>query len=231
MVENQSGCHIKVLRTDREGEFVPKEFNLFCKNNGICKDLTIPYTLEQNGVAKRKNRIVEEMARSMKPNVNHLRISGCVAYALVNSHARRKLDEKSGKSISDPLYYEETTDNEEWQKEMMEEMESIEKNRTWEMVDLAEDKNAISYAQKYGVDFEETFSLVARFEMVRIVLTLATQLQWLVYQFNVKSAFLNKDLQEEVYVAQPKGFIEKGNETKVNKLKKALYGLKQAPRT
>lgn len=85
-------------------------------------------------------------------------------------------------------------------------------------------------AQQYGIDFEETFSPVAWFETVRFVLALAAQSQWLVYQFDVKSAFLNGDLQEEVIVALPEGFIKKGDETNVYKLKKAVYGLKQAPR-
>ncbi|KAK9148869.1 hypothetical protein Scep_007626 [Stephania cephalantha] len=88
---------------------------------------------------------------------------------------------------------------------------------------------AKGYAQQYGIDFEETFSPVARFETVRLILALAAQLQWMVYQFDVKSTFLNGELHEEVYVAQPEGF-EKGNETKVYILRKALYGLKQAPR-
>lgn len=64
---------------------------------------------------------------------------------------------------------------------------------------------------------------------MRIVLAVAGQLQWPVYQFDVKSAFLNGDLQEELYVVQPEGFIKEGKEEKVYKLKKALYGLKQAP--
>ena len=140
---------------------------------------------------------------------------------------------------------------------MVEEMQSIEKNGTWEMVDLPnEKKNAINfkwvfktkfapngsiqkhkarlaakeYAQQQGIDFEETFSSVARFETVRTILALAAELRWLVYQFDVKSAFLNEDLQEEVYVTQPEGFIKKDKKTKVYKLRKALYGLKQAPR-
>jgi len=65
---------------------------------------------------------------------------------------------------------------------------------------------------------------------VRILLSLAAKLSWPVYQFDVKSAFLNGDLEEEVYVSQPEGFGVSGNESKVYKLKKALYGLKQAPR-
>ncbi|EOY04542.1 Uncharacterized protein TCM_019778 [Theobroma cacao] len=71
--------------------------------------------------------------------------------------------------------------------------------------------------------------LVARFETVRTFLALTAQLNWPVYQFDVKSAFLNGDL-EEVYVSQPEGFVVNGNEDQVYRLKKALYGLKQAPR-
>lgn len=89
---------------------------------------------------------------------------------------------------------------------------------------------AKGYAQQYDVDFEEIFSPVARFEIVRLVQALAAQLQWLVYQFDVKLAFLNGDLQKEVYVTQLEGFIKGGNETRMYKLKRALYGLKQAPR-
>lgn len=59
---------------------------------------------------------------------------------------------------------------------------------------------------------------------------MAAQLGWPVYQFDVKSAFLNGDLQEEVYVSQPEGFISSEGKSKVYRLKKALYGLKQAPR-
>lgn len=73
-------------------------------------------------------------------------------------------------------------------------------------------------------------SPVARFETVRTILALVAELQWLVYQFDVKSAFLNGDLQEEVYVAQPEGFVKKSDERKVYKLSKALYRLRQAPR-
>ena len=63
--ENQTGCHIKVLRTDRGGEFISKEFNLFCEEEGIQRELIAPYTPEQNGIAERKNRTIVKMARSM----------------------------------------------------------------------------------------------------------------------------------------------------------------------
>jgi len=86
------------------------------------------------------------------------------------------------------------------------------------------------YAQIFGVDYFDTFAPVARLDTIRLLLALAAQLGWKVYQMDVKSAFLNGFLQEEIYVEQPEGFVEKGKEDKVYRLRKALYGLKQAPR-
>ena len=90
---------------------------------------------------------------------------------------------------------------------------------------------AKGYSQVQAVDFDETYSPVARFETVRVFLALAAQLQLPVYQFDVKSAFLNGTLEEEVYVSQPEGFVIFGSEDKVYRLIKALYDLKQSPRT
>ena len=81
-----------------------------------------------------------------------------------------------------------------------------------------------------GVDFDETFASVARLESIRILLAIASHLNFKLYQMDVKSAFLNGMLQEEVYVEQPKGFIDPHRPDDVYKLKRALYGLKQAPR-
>ena len=87
------------------------------------------------------------------------------------------------------------------------------------------------YAQMFGVDFSETFAPVARLDTIRMLLALAAQKGWNIHQMDVKSAFLNGYLEEEIFVEQPEGFIVKGMEEKVYLLKKkALYGLKQAPR-
>jgi len=142
-----------------------------------------------------------------------------------------------------------------WREAMESEMKAIKDNQTWVATDLPPNQKAIGlkwvfkvkkdpdgnvvkhkarlvakgYAQRQGVDFEEVFAPVARIETVRVLLALAAQSGWEVHHMHVKSAFLNGDLTETVFVQQPPGF-NIGNEGKVLKLKKALYGLKQAPR-
>ncbi|GKC20795.1 putative ribonuclease H-like domain-containing protein [Tanacetum coccineum] len=89
---------------------------------------------------------------------------------------------------------------------------------------------AKGYRQEEGIDFEESFALVARIEAIRIFIANAASKNMVIYQMDVKTAFLNGDLQEEVFVSQPEGFEDPEHPTHVYRLKKALYGLKQAPR-
>ncbi|GJR23207.1 retrovirus-related pol polyprotein from transposon TNT 1-94 [Tanacetum coccineum] len=89
---------------------------------------------------------------------------------------------------------------------------------------------AKGYAQEEGIDFEESFAPVARLEAVRIFVAHAAHKSFPIYQMDVKTAFLNGPLKEEVYVAQPEGFVDPDHPEKVYLLRKALYGLKQAPR-
>eukprot|EP00253_Pinus_taeda_P026450 PITA_26450 len=139
---------------------------------------------------------------------------------------------------------------------MDEELEQIEKNNTWELVPRPKDKNVIGrkwifknklnengevirnkarvvckgYAQQEGIYFEETFAPIARLEAIRMFLALSSFQKFKVFQMDVKSTFLNGDLEEEVYIEQPDGFILGNDPNLVCRLKKALYGLKQAPR-
>jgi len=89
---------------------------------------------------------------------------------------------------------------------------------------------AKGYSQEFGVDFEESFAPVARLEAVRILLAYACSHKFKLYQMDVKTAFLNGYIKEEVYVSQPPGFENSEMPNHVYKLHKALYGLKQAPR-
>ncbi|KAG9450495.1 hypothetical protein H6P81_010460 [Aristolochia fimbriata] len=418
LAENQSRKYIKVLRSDRGGEYTSKAFEEFCKENGILHQLTASYTPQQNGVAERKNRTIMNMARSMmkgktlpkvywaeavdcavyllnrcptksvkfrtpieawsgsKPAVGHLKIFGCIAYAHIPEQRRKKLDDRGEKCIfvgydsktkayklynpvtkrliisrdvefdeedcwrwseeeknnkelfyndddnsgeeeessgdqtppnspaatigegsprgssstggvpmrtrslsdiynvtepieltedytlycllaeSDPVTFEEAAQDKKWRKAMDEEIEAIKKNDTWELTTLPAGHKAIGvkwvyktktnqegkvekhkarlvakgYKQKFGVDYEEVFAPVARIDTIRLLIALAAQNRWKIYQMDVKSAFLNGYLEEEVYVEQPPGYEKKGEEEKLYRLKKALYGLKQAPR-
>ncbi|CAL9028826.1 unnamed protein product [Prunus brigantina] len=418
LVENESEKKIKTLRTDRGGEYCSKEFDAFCKEKGIKRQLTTAYTPQQNGVSERKNRTILNMVRSLlvkgripkkfwpeavlwsvhilnrsptfsvknmtpqeawsglKPAVDHFKVFGCIAYAHIPDEKRKKLDDKSEKCVflgvsevskayklynpvtkkivvsrdvifdedtmwnwsenrsvqqqipvyddsdneevaapetqaqqppqpevqsseqfeeerynlrdensrkrpawmmdydvsysssddenahfallvdSDPITYTEAVKEEKWREAMDNEIMSIEKNQTWELTDLPKGKKTIGvkwvfrtklnekgevdkhkarlvakgYKQKHGIDYKEVFAPVARHDTIRLVISLAAQNSWLIYQLDVKSAFLHGNLQEEVYIDQPPGYERKGEKEKVFKLKKALYGLKQAPR-
>jgi hypothetical protein len=89
---------------------------------------------------------------------------------------------------------------------------------------------AKGYALVIGLDFEETFALVARLESIRILLAYAAHHSFKLYQMDVNSAFLNGPIKEEVYVEQPPGFEDNRYPDHVYMLSKALYGIKQAPR-
>jgi hypothetical protein len=89
---------------------------------------------------------------------------------------------------------------------------------------------AKGYSQVEGLDFDETFSPIARLESIRMLLAYATHHGFKLYQMDVKSAFLNGPIKEEVYVEQPPGFESEGYPNHVYKFHKALYGLKQVPR-
>eukprot|EP00253_Pinus_taeda_P018634 PITA_18634 len=158
--------------------------------------------------------------------------------------------------FDDLIHFEDAIKDKKWIEAMDEEMNAIERNKTWDLVELPKGKKVIGvkwvyktkcnaegkierhkarlvvkwYKQQYGRDYEETFAPVARMETVRAVLSIAAQKKWKVYQMDVKSTFLNGVLNEEVYIEQPLGYERKGQEHKVCRLKKVLYGLKQAPR-
>jgi hypothetical protein len=138
-----------------------------------------------------------------------------------------------------------------WRAVMQSEMDAVEKNCTWELADLPRGHSAITlkwvfklkrdeagvivkhktrlvargFVQREGIDFDDTFTPVARMESVRLLFALAAQEGWCVHLMDVKSVFLNGDLNEEVYVHQPSGFAIPDKEGKVLRLRKALYDL------
>lgn len=406
LVENQLERKIKCLRSDRGGEFTSQEFIDYCENNGIKRQFSTARTPQQNGVVERKNRTVQEMARTMlnenkianrfwkeavhtaiyiqnrcmlrphenktpyemwfgrKASAKYFKIFGSKCYIKRIEDNLGKFEDRSdegiflGYSTKSKAYkcfnqrlekivesidvridenwqvlkenfpsYEETNEeveskieeesiddsdkesveeskdhekfksmkkdhpkiqiigdptigvqtrkktfsllskiepknvieaskDEHWVKAMEEELEQIEKNKTWELVPRPTNKSVIGtkwvfrnklneegqvirnkarlvckgYSQVEGVDFEETFAPVARLEAIRMFLALAVYKNFKVYHMDVKSAFLNGNIEEEVYIEQPDGIQICEDPNMVCKLKKALYGLKQAPR-
>ncbi|KAM1982959.1 hypothetical protein ACFX16_011426 [Malus domestica] len=140
---------------------------------------------------------------------------------------------------------------------MNEEMEALQKNSTGELTNLPKGKKSVGcrwiytikfnadgtierykarlvakgYTQTYDIDYGETFVHVAKISTIRVLLSLAANLDWPLQQFDVKNAFLHGDLEEEVYMELPPGCKLDPNQTNnVCKLKKSLYDLKQSPR-
>ncbi|GJU29628.1 retrovirus-related pol polyprotein from transposon TNT 1-94 [Tanacetum coccineum] len=159
-------------------------------------------------------------------------------------------------STAEPKNIKEAMADSAWIEAMQEELHQFDRLQVWELVDKPFGKNVIKlkwlwknkkdedqtvirnkarlvakgYAQEEGIDFEESFAPVARLEAVRIFVAYAAYKSFPIYQMDVKTAFLNGPLKEEVYVAQPDGFVDPDHPEKVYRLRKALYGLKQAPR-
>nr|GFB20759.1 zinc finger, CCHC-type [Tanacetum cinerariifolium] len=103
-VENEVGKKLKSFRTDRGGEFTSREFTRYCKENGILRQLTAPYSPQQNGIVERRNRVSTkalndstpyEALKDRKPNMRYLRVFGCKAYAKVTKPHLKKLDDRS----------------------------------------------------------------------------------------------------------------------------------------
>jgi hypothetical protein len=144
----------------------------------------------------------------------------------------------------------------EWIKAMNDEIESMRTNQVWDLVNLPLGRKAIGnkwilkvkrkadgsidrykarlvakgYTQQEGMDYEETFSLVVRFASIRLILAIVAYMNLELYQMDVKTTFLNGELDEEIYMDQPVGFVVDGQERKVCKLKRSIYGLKQSSR-
>ena len=142
-----------------------------------------------------------------------------------------------------------------WKEAINDEVESILQNHTWELVDLPPGSKPLGYKwifkkkmkadgsidkykarlvikgykQKEGLDYFDTYSPVTRISSIRMLIAIAAIHNLEIRQMDVKTAFLNGDLDEEIYIEQPEGFIIPGQEKKVCRLVKSLYGFKQAP--
>ncbi|RVX17384.1 Retrovirus-related Pol polyprotein from transposon RE2 [Vitis vinifera] len=157
-------------------------------------------------------------------------------------------------TLHEPQTYREASTDPLWQIAMKEELDALTKNHTWDLVTLPPGQSVVGckwiykiktrsdgsverykarlvakgFTQEYEIDYEETFAPVARISSVRALLAVAAARKWDLFQMDVKNAFLNGDLSEEVYMQPPPGLSVESN--KVCHLRRALYGLKQAPR-
>ncbi|KAK8936006.1 hypothetical protein KSP39_PZI013951 [Platanthera zijinensis] len=402
-IQNEKELNIKCIRSDHGGEFENEDFSKLCETLGIKHEFSAPRTPQQNGVVERKNRTLQELARTMlaefslprsfwaeavntasyvmnrvmlrpllkrtpyelyfdrKPSVSYFRVFGCPCYILNTKDHLGKFDEKSDLGIflgyssksrayriynkrtlvveesahvhfdesppsSEPRMSEEEVEesvpvesneeseshayvppkdltftkqhprdlvigepshgvrtrsalheafsnlcflsdiepknvsealqDESWFLAMNEELSQFERSKVWILVDRPDNhpviglkwvfKNKLDgesritrnkarlvaqgYSQIEGVDFEESFAPVARLESIRMFLAFASHKKIKLFQMDVKSAFLNGYIKEEVYVEQPPGFLNAAHPHHVYRLVKALYGLKQAPR-
>lgn len=414
LVEKQTGHKVKRLRCDNGGEYTSKAFVDYCKSNGIQRELTVPYSPQQNGIAERLNRTLMEMARSImyhsgvpmsfwaealssavyirnrcptaalkdvtpferwynkKPDVSNLKVFGCKAFVHVPDSKRKgklskkslqcvfigypsngngfklynpttrqmfssrdvvfaedkfwsdtnECDDEGYKFYTDSVTFDitneedetnQTTNNQEnhvldeeterprrirrppdrlnaltgewwnftnaastndvdepitidealngpnakeWSIATKSEIDSLKQNKTWDLVDPPNDKNIVGckwvfkhkrdengdiqrfkarlvaqgYSQKPGIDYDEVFAPVARYNSIRSILAIVNEFDLELHQMDVKTAFLHGELDEEIYMAQPEGFVDENNPEKVCKLRKSLYGLKQAAR-
>ncbi|GJU38307.1 gag-pol polyprotein [Tanacetum coccineum] len=126
-------------------------------------------------------------------------------------------------SIVEPKNIKEAMADSAWIKAMQDKLHQFDRLNVWELINKPFGK------MDEGIDFEKSFAPIARLEAVRIFVAHAAHKSFPIYQMDVKMAFLNGPLKEEVYVAQPEGFIDPDHPEKVYLLRKALYGLKQAP--
>ncbi|GJX74096.1 retrovirus-related pol polyprotein from transposon TNT 1-94 [Tanacetum coccineum] len=134
-------------------------------------------------------------------------------------------------STVEPKNVKEAMTDPAWIESMQEELLQFKRLDVWVLVPAPDNiKPLTGYRQEEGIDFEESFAPVARMEAIRIFLAYAAHKSFIVFQMDVKTAFLHGTLKEDVYVCQPEGFIDADHPSHVYKLKKALYGLKQAPR-
>lgn len=184
------------------------------------------------------NRIIESRNCKFSPTKNILSLETALSANIV----------AAPKTLTQAL---KGPNGEAWKNAAQKEMEAIRVNGTFELVDLPPKRSAIKcrwvftekadftfkarlvakgFSQRPGVDFDETYSPTATMDSLRLLLSLAASNGWNYIQLDVSSAFLNGNLEEEIFMEQPEGYVDQQFPQKVWRLKKALYGLKQAPR-
>ncbi|GJR82221.1 pol polyprotein [Tanacetum coccineum] len=248
-VENQLGKKIKVVRSDRGGEYV-SPFAEVCAQHGIRHEFTAPYSPQQNGIAERKNRTLKEMVTAMLISSDKRQRD--------NNDLQDERQDQTEKEEVEPRRSKRVRNEKSFRPDFVSFIVENEPTsyREAELVDLPPGCKPLGYKwifkkkmkangtiekykarlvikgyrQREGLDYFDTYSPVTRITSIRMIIAIAALRNLEIHQMDVKTAFLNGDLEEEIYMNQPEGFIAPGQEGKVCRLVKSLYGLKQAPK-
>ncbi|GJZ99903.1 retrovirus-related pol polyprotein from transposon TNT 1-94 [Tanacetum coccineum] len=231
----------------------PLEDDELVEEEAIEVSKTKPIGNDLEDILLENNQIVNIKESKTHPLEN---VIGNLNQRTLRSQAQDKSNFFCFISTIEPKNINEALKDENWVMAMQEELNQFKTNDVWELVPNPMDMTIIGtkwvyrnkldengvvtrnkarlvaqgYNQQKGIDYDETYAPVARLESIRILLAYACALDFKLYQMDVKSAFLNGFINEEVYVAQPPGFIDFAKPNYVYRLKKALYGLKQAPK-
>ncbi|GKA43274.1 retrovirus-related pol polyprotein from transposon TNT 1-94 [Tanacetum coccineum] len=231
----------------------PLEDDELVEEEAIEVSKTKPIGNDLEDISLENNQIINIKESKSHPLEN---VIGNLNQRTLRSQAQEKSNFFCFISTIEPKNINEALKDENWVMAMQEELNQFITNDVWELVPNPMDMTIIGtkwvyrnkldengvvtrnkarlvaqgYNQQEGIDYDETYAPVARLESIRILLAYACALDFKLYQMDVKSAFLNGVINEEVYVAQPPGFIDFAKPNYVYKLKKALYGLKQAPK-
>ncbi|GAU49932.1 hypothetical protein TSUD_408340 [Trifolium subterraneum] len=235
----------KVIIESNDADFYENKFPFKSRNSGATEQDNIPESSHVPVIpnAESNDEVETELRRSKRVRVAKDYGPDYAAYTLNEDPAN--LQEALSSKDADL-----------WQEAINDEMDSLESNKTWHLVDFPPGCKPIGckwilkkklkpdgtvekykarllakgFRQRENIDFFDTFSPVTRITSIRVFISIATLYNLIVHQMDVKTAFLNGDLEEEIYMEQPEGFVIHGQETKVCKLDKSLYGLKQAPK-
>nr|ABA97705.1 retrotransposon protein, putative, Ty1-copia subclass [Oryza sativa Japonica Group] len=217
---------------------------------------TQPQQAEQDVVQQVEQVVVEPVVEALASRRSKRIRRTPARYALLTTGQRDILLLDN----DEPTIYEEAMvgpDSEKWLGAMKSKIESMHVNQVWNLVDPPDGVKAIKckwvfkkntdvdgnvhiykarlvakgFRQIQGVDYDETFSPVAMLKSIRIVLTIAAYFDYEIWQMDVKTALLNGNLDEDVYMTQPKGFVDPQSAKKICKLQKSIYGLKKASRS
>ncbi|GJS11711.1 retrovirus-related pol polyprotein from transposon TNT 1-94 [Tanacetum coccineum] len=208
MIQVRLNATVGNIHTYNGTEFVNQTLRDYYEQVGVSHETSVARTPHQNGVVKSVASLVPVVEAPAPIE------STC-------SPSSTSVDQDAPSPI-EPKTYKDALTQSCWIEAMQEELHEFECLKVWELVPRLD--------KEEGIDFEESFTLVARLEVVRIFLAFVAHINIIIYQMDVKTTFFNGILREEVYVSQPDGFVDPDNPNHVYRLKKALYGLKQAPR-